>query len=116
MAKKSYWDDADDDFQVRGKKKPRQDRSTSVRFADAATTVEITPMREETMNFNPRPSASFDRPRPTGGLDRPREFFPATCAGCGVQTTVPFKPMNGRPVHCRPCFQAGQTERPAYRV
>jgi CxxC-x17-CxxC domain-containing protein len=28
-----------------------------------------------------------------------------TCAGCGVLTTVPFKPVQGRPVLCRPCFE-----------
>ncbi len=35
-----------------------------------------------------------------------REFFPATCAACGKQTTVPFRPVEGRPVYCRDCFQA----------
>lgn len=29
----------------------------------------------------------------------------ATCHTCGVDTTVPFKPTQGRPVLCRPCFQ-----------
>jgi CxxC-x17-CxxC domain-containing protein len=28
-----------------------------------------------------------------------------TCAECGSETTVPFKPMQGRPVLCRACFQ-----------
>ncbi len=27
------------------------------------------------------------------------------CSDCGVQTTVPFKPTQGRPVLCRQCFQ-----------
>lgn len=27
------------------------------------------------------------------------------CSGCGVETTVPFKPTQGRPVLCRSCFQ-----------
>src|SRR4051812_472573 len=27
-----------------------------------------------------------------------------TCADCGGQTTVPFKPTQGRPVTCRACF------------
>ncbi|REJ78349.1 MAG: hypothetical protein DWQ47_02510 [Acidobacteria bacterium] len=26
------------------------------------------------------------------------------CAKCGVQTTVPFYPSQGRPVYCRSCF------------
>jgi len=36
----------------------------------------------------------------------PRQMFPATCAGCGKQTEVPFKPSGSRPVYCRECFQA----------
>ena len=28
------------------------------------------------------------------------------CSTCGVDTTVPFKPTQGRPVLCRQCFQA----------
>lgn len=27
------------------------------------------------------------------------------CSECGVDTTVPFKPTQGRPVLCRQCFQ-----------
>ena len=34
-----------------------------------------------------------------------RESFPATCAACGKETTVPFRPVQGRPVYCRDCFQ-----------
>jgi CxxC-x17-CxxC domain-containing protein len=30
----------------------------------------------------------------------------ATCSGCGKQTTVPFRPTQGRPVFCRECFQS----------
>jgi CxxC-x17-CxxC domain-containing protein len=30
----------------------------------------------------------------------------AECSGCGIQTTVPFKPTRGRPVLCRECFEA----------
>ncbi|MGH9596148.1 MAG: zinc-ribbon domain containing protein [Edaphobacter sp.] len=27
------------------------------------------------------------------------------CSACGIETTVPFKPTQGRPVLCRQCFQ-----------
>lgn len=27
------------------------------------------------------------------------------CSNCGKETTVPFKPTQGRPVFCRECFQ-----------
>ena len=32
-----------------------------------------------------------------------------TCSGCGKDTTVPFKPTQGRPVLCRECFQQKRT-------
>ena len=28
-----------------------------------------------------------------------------SCSQCGKETTVPFKPTQGRPVFCRECFQ-----------
>jgi CxxC-x17-CxxC domain-containing protein len=28
-----------------------------------------------------------------------------SCSQCGKETTVPFKPTQGRPVYCRECFQ-----------
>ncbi len=34
------------------------------------------------------------------------------CSGCGKETTVPFKPTQGRPVFCRECFQQRRTAPP----
>ena len=31
------------------------------------------------------------------------------CSACNVETTVPFKPTQGRPVLCRSCFQSKRT-------
>ena len=28
------------------------------------------------------------------------------CSACGKETTVPFRPTQGRPVFCRECFQS----------
>ncbi len=28
----------------------------------------------------------------------------AVCSGCGKETTIPFRPTQGRPVFCRECF------------
>ena len=40
-----------------------------------------------------------------GGFARgPREMFPAVCATCGKETTVPFRPSGDKPVYCRECF------------
>ncbi|GAB6158751.1 zinc-ribbon domain containing protein [Desulfotomaculum varum] len=33
-----------------------------------------------------------------------REMFAATCAACGIETEVPFRPNGDRPVYCRDCF------------
>ncbi|MBQ0105427.1 MAG: zinc-ribbon domain containing protein [Armatimonadetes bacterium] len=35
-----------------------------------------------------------------------KEFFTVTCAQCGCETTVPFKPSGIKPVLCRDCFEA----------
>ncbi len=39
------------------------------------------------------------------GAPREREMHSVTCAQCGVETQVPFKPRGDRPVYCRSCFQ-----------
>jgi len=39
-----------------------------------------------------------------GGNSGPRELHSAVCSDCGVETQVPFKPTEGRPVYCRDCL------------
>jgi CxxC-x17-CxxC domain-containing protein len=39
-----------------------------------------------------------------------------TCSECGIETTVPFKPTQGRPVLCRQCFQNKRVAAPATGV
>ncbi|AKB40995.1 MULTISPECIES: CxxC-x17-CxxC domain-containing protein [Methanosarcina] len=39
-----------------------------------------------------------------GGNSGPREMYPAVCSDCGVETQVPFKPIEGRLVYCRDCL------------
>ena len=45
------------------------------------------------------------------GAGGPKQLFPATCADCGQETEVPFKPTEGRPVYCRNCFSAHRGDR-----
>jgi CxxC-x17-CxxC domain-containing protein len=33
-----------------------------------------------------------------------REMFTVTCATCGKEDTVPFRPREDRPVYCKECF------------
>ena len=47
-----------------------------------------------------------------GGGGPPRDSFDVTCAECGAQTTVPFKPTEGRPVYCRDCFRSRRSSEP----
>ena len=43
-----------------------------------------------------------------GNFRRERRDFDVTCAECGKETTVPFKPTQGKPVLCRDCFKKPQ--------
>jgi CxxC-x17-CxxC domain-containing protein len=40
--------------------------------------------------------------RGTAGL---RDETTTNCSACNKETTVPFRPTQGRPVFCRECFQ-----------
>jgi CxxC-x17-CxxC domain-containing protein len=37
-------------------------------------------------------------------MSYPREMHKATCADCGKECDVPFKPDGTRPVYCRECY------------
>lgn len=50
--------------------------------------------------------AANKRARRGGSGGGSREMFPATCAACGIETTVPFKPTSDKPVYCKDCFQS----------
>lgn len=39
------------------------------------------------------------------GPQKKREEVKTICSQCGVETTLPFVPRQGRPVLCRACFQ-----------
>ena len=43
-------------------------------------------------------------PFPREGQRSSRVETRATCSQCGKETTVPFKPTQGRPILCRECF------------
>jgi CxxC-x17-CxxC domain-containing protein len=58
--------------------------------------------------------ADYNRRNPSGNnrnFGKPRfnrersEMFSATCANCGKQCEVPFRPTGNKPVLCRECFQ-----------
>ncbi len=43
-----------------------------------------------------------------GGYGAPRQLYDVVCAGCGVNTQVPFQPKGSKPVYCRDCFQSSR--------
>lgn len=58
--------------------------------------------------------ANYNRGNRSGGnrnFGKPRfnndrqEMYSATCANCGKQCEVPFRPTGSKPVFCRECFQ-----------
>ena len=47
-----------------------------------------------------------------GGFNSsPREMHKATCADCGKECEVPFKPSGDRPVYCRECYGKHKPQR-----
>jgi len=42
--------------------------------------------------------------------DGPKEMYPITCAECGNEAMVPFRPRGDRPVYCSDCFSKMRTE------
>ena len=40
-----------------------------------------------------------------------RRMYDDVCSKCGAQTQVPFKPVPGRDVFCKECFQQASAER-----
>jgi len=40
-----------------------------------------------------------------------REMHKATCAECGCECDVPFKPKEGRPVYCKECYRKRKPKR-----
>lgn len=57
----------------------------------------------------------FNRGGGGGGFRRnfgPRQMFKITCAECGNEGEVPFKPREGTPVLCRDCYAKKNGLRP----
>ncbi len=61
------------------------------------------------MNYEERRGGGFRGGR--GGFRGPREMHKATCADCGKETEVPFKPSGDRPVYCQECYQKHKPKR-----
>ena len=42
-----------------------------------------------------------------------KELFKATCSSCRASCEVPFRPSGDKPVYCRECFSASNTNNPS---
>lgn len=71
--------------------------------------------RDKNFTNEPRRCKSCKSKRQSGGggdrggshgASHGRVETSAVCSGCGRETTVPFRPVQGRPVFCRECFQS----------
>lgn len=49
---------------------------------------------------------SQNRQNKRGGQSYPQKRFDAVCDACGVNTTVPFEPVQGKPVYCSDCYKS----------
>lgn len=59
---------------------------------------------EKQFTNTPKHCKSCKARRAAGGI-RVRAETRTRCSACGEETTVPFRPTQGRPVLCRSCFQ-----------
>jgi len=63
----------------------------------------------------PRGSQGNNGPRGNFGSrpfrSGPREMHKATCADCGNECEVPFKPSGEKPVYCRDCYSKHKPKR-----
>lgn len=51
------------------------------------------------------PECRANRKRQRTNTRGDRQMFTVTCAECGMETQVPFRPTEDRPVYCRDCYQ-----------
>ncbi|MGB8262145.1 MAG: zinc-ribbon domain containing protein [Terracidiphilus sp.] len=69
--------------------------------------------RDKQFKNDPKRCKPCKAKRSRGG-SRVRSETRIQCSACGEETTVPFRPTQGRPVLCRSCFQqASRTQMPA---
>ena len=55
-------------------------------------------------NHSGRPSFTKKSWGDNRSSDRPTMLYKATCAECGKPCEVPFRPVSGRPIYCKECF------------
>jgi CxxC-x17-CxxC domain-containing protein len=60
--------------------------------------------RDKNFKNEPKRCKACKSKRQGGGSPGGKVETMTVCSQCGRETTVPFKPTQGRPVYCRECF------------
>ena len=68
--------------------------------------------RDKGFTHDPKHCQQCKAKRANGSVRRRIEMH-ITCSECGIDTTVPFKPTQGRPVLCATCFSRVKRVLPA---
>lgn len=50
------------------------------------------------------PQCRNSRKRMNSRKTAPRKLYDVICSDCGIQTQVPFRPSEEKPVYCKDCF------------
>lgn len=93
-------------YQERGYQAPRRCKSCrDKRKSGALPQGGMRPQSGGNAVLSGNPGNEWGGNHASGGGGAPqREQFKVQCSGCGVETTVPFKPDPNRPVFCRTCY------------
>jgi len=70
-------------------------------------TTEATEEKEEATEE--KEEVKEEKTEEVGGFER--KMYKATCADCGKECEVPFKPIEGRAVYCRDCYRKHRPQR-----
>jgi len=55
-------------------------------------------------------SKNRQRKNESRGGGRPQVRYDVVCSGCGIDTTVPFKPNQDKPLYCPDCYKKMKEE------
>lgn len=89
----------------------RQTQLPAVKPQQLADVV-ISKPREEIKDLSAALSGRREpRPRPSGAPAADRQVYTITCSRCGKTAEVPFKPLPGKEVYCKDCFEIVKQER-----